>query len=182
MEAQIRESFGRVVYSHKAHEKCADDILFWYSIRRWIQTALAAIASTGFITILFGGVNNYYSAVWGGAAAVTLAFLNAYMQGRNAEQEAQKHTSVASKLWLVRESYLSLINDLQSRTVSLEEAKDQRSALQEQLAAIYEDAPRTNSKFYRQAQVGLKKNEELTFSDEEIDAFLPAKLRKNPSL
>lgn len=27
LEGQLRESFGRVVYSHKTHEKCADILL-----------------------------------------------------------------------------------------------------------------------------------------------------------
>ena len=41
---------------------------------------------------------------------------------------------------------------------------------------IYQTAPPTNSKAYQQAQKALKENEELTFSKEEIDRFLPEQL------
>lgn len=50
--------------------------------------------------------------------------------------------------------------------------------LQQQTATIYEKAPRTTSKAYTAAQKALKFNEELTFSDEEIDLLLPKTLQK----
>ncbi|WP_416147011.1 hypothetical protein [Pseudomonas syringae] len=40
-------------------------------------------------------------------------------------------------------------------------------------------APQTDSKAYSSAQKALKDNEEYTFSDSEIDCFLPATLRKD---
>lgn len=183
LEAQLRESFGRVVYTHKAHEKSADDVLFWFRVRRIIQTVLSAIASTGFLTILLGDpAKSHDSAIVGGIAALLLAFLNVYMQGNNPMQDVQRHTEVASKLWLVRERYVSLLNDVCSHTLSLEEGKIQRAVLQDTLAEIYKDAPRTTSRSYKQAQRGLQQNAELTFVDEaEIDAFLPPGLRKKKS-
>jgi len=48
----------------------------------------------------------------------------------------------------------------------------------EQLHAVYEAAPSTNSKAYKQAQEALQKHEDLTFSDKEIDAFLPKELKR----
>lgn len=50
--------------------------------------------------------------------------------------------------------------------------------MQEQLLNVYKGAPRTISKAYKEACAALKKNEELTFTDGEIDAFLPKELRK----
>jgi hypothetical protein len=44
--------------------------------------------------------------------------------------------------------------------------------------SIYQNAPRTNSQAYGEAQKALKIQEEMTFSDEEIDQFLPTTLRK----
>ncbi len=39
------------------------------------------------------------------------------------------------------------------------------------------NAPRTNSNAYRKAQDALKYREDMTFSVEEIDAFLPEALK-----
>jgi hypothetical protein len=178
IEGLIRECFGRVVYSHKTHEKCADDALWWLRARKRAQTILSAISSTGFISSVVGPyANNKWVVATTGIVTVSLTFLNVYMQGSNAAEVVQKHTETANKLWLVREKYLSLINDVCSRTISVEEAKASRDSLQNELAEIYNGAPRTNSKSYGAAQKGLKENEELTFSEKEIDAFLPEQLR-----
>ena len=53
-----------------------------------------------------------------------------------------------------------------------------RDELQKKLGNIYKGCPRTNSKAYEAAQKALKENEELTFSDEEIDKLLPTRIRK----
>jgi hypothetical protein len=95
-------------------------------------------------------------------------------------QLAQKHKEVAAKLWDVRESYLSLITDLLAGDVSTTDARSRRDELQEELAAVYETAPRTLDAAYREAGIALKQREEPTFSDQEIDRLLPAPLRSNP--
>ena len=64
------------------------------------------------------------------------------------------------------------------KAISDENAIKQRDGLQAKLAAIYKGAPQTNAKAYAAAQVALKQNEEYTFSDAEIDKFVPASLRK----
>lgn len=183
MEAQIRESFLRVVYTHKAHMKCADDIVKWFRWRRIAQTFLSALATTGFANVLLGNpLKSHDSALWSGGCALALTFLNVYMQGNNAMQEAQKHIEIAGKLWAVRESYMSLINDLVSRTVSFEQAKEQRAMLQTKLEEIYKDPIQTTPASYKAAQKGLKVYEELTSSDNEIDSLLPEALRKSKRL
>ena len=50
--------------------------------------------------------------------------------------------------------------------------------LQVKLSKTYKGSPRTFYAAYAKAQTALKQNEELTFSDAEIDAFLPVPLRK----
>jgi len=60
----------------------------------------------------------------------------------------------------------------------MEKLQEQRDSLIEQLHAVYAAAPSTNSKAYKLAQHALQKNEEMTFSDEEIDAFLPKELKR----
>ncbi|WP_431916540.1 SLATT domain-containing protein [Micromonospora wenchangensis] len=94
-------------------------------------------------------------------------------------EESEAHRDIASRLWDVRESYLSLIADLMSGATSASDARERRDTLQEATRAAYADAPRTTSKAYGKAQDGLKHNEELTFTSREIDLFLPEALRLN---
>jgi hypothetical protein len=90
----------------------------------------------------------------------------------------QKHANAATELWNIRESYLSLLVDIKSKVVSIDQIITKRDDLQNKLLNIYSGSPRTYSKAYKEASSALKLNEELTFSDEEIDVFLPLELRK----
>jgi conflict system pore-forming effector with SLATT domain len=56
-----------------------------------------------------------------------------------------------------------------------------RDDLQAQLHKIYRSAPNTDGRAYGQEQNALKRNEDLTFSDAEIDAFLPGPLKRTSS-
>jgi hypothetical protein len=58
------------------------------------------------------------------------------------------------------------------------ELRQRRDDLQMQLHKIYRIAPHTNIKAYGKAQDALKNKEDLTFTDSEIDAFLPAPLKR----
>lgn len=53
IEGQLRECYGRVVYSHKTHERCAD-ILFdrHKNIKLW-QIILSALVTGGLVTAFF---------------------------------------------------------------------------------------------------------------------------------
>lgn len=177
IESQIRECFGRVVWSHKTHEKCADIISSRHNTIKIIQLVLSALTTTGVLVAVFGE-----NAPVGIATAILSAILfgiNAYVKGYDLGEIAQKHSDSASDLWGIREKYLSLITDLNAETLSLEQIVDTRNDLQEQLSSIYKGSPRTISKAYIDATKALKINEELTFSDKEIDLFLPKELRKS---
>jgi hypothetical protein len=74
---------------------------------------------------------------------------------------------------------LSLLTDIKAETVSIENIIVRRDRLQSELHSIYQGASRSISGAYDKAGKALKSNEELTFSDEEIDMFLPKELRKS---
>ena len=54
LEGQLRECFGRVVYSHKTHEKYADILQKRLSMLKLLQIVLSAITAGGGISVLFG--------------------------------------------------------------------------------------------------------------------------------
>ncbi len=95
---------------------------------------------------------------------------------------AQKHRQAANELWLIRERYLSchggLLTDIAMRAKPIETLLSERDELMQSLHKIYSGAPATNFKAYTKARDALKNSEELTFTNKEIDAFLPNKLRK----
>lgn len=179
LEAQLRECFGRVVYSHKTHEKCADILLAKLGQIKVAQIILSALTTAGFVGAIFG--SGRLGALAGVIVSTGLLVLNAYTKNYDLGELAQKHKQAANDLWLIREKYLSLLTDLRSRRHALEKVYSARDALEEQLHSVYSGAPSTTHQAYRKAQEALKKYEDMTFSDCEIDAFLPAALKKSIS-
>lgn len=55
----------------------------------------------------------------------------------------------------------------------------QRNGLAEQLHSVYSGPPSTNFEAYKKAQEALKHLEDMTFTDAEIDAFLPKALKRS---
>jgi hypothetical protein len=103
--------------------------------------------------------------------------LTLYFKEASLGQQAQKHTAVASKLWGVREQLLSLLIDMHDGQPT-EDIRRQRDVANQALEEIYKGAPRTDARAYAAAQRALKKEEDLYFSDAEIDMMLPKKLRR----
>jgi hypothetical protein len=176
LEGQLRECFGRVVYTHKTHEKCADILLSRLSTIKLWQIILSAVATVGFVAVLFGA--GQIGAVLGALISTSLLILNTYTKDYDLGELAQKHRQAGADLWFIRERYLSLITDLRMGEKPIEMLQVERDDLLKELHSIYSGAPSTTFQAYRKAQEALKQHEEMTFSDEEIDAFLPRELRK----
>ena len=176
LEAQIRECFGRVVYSHKTQEKCADITFNLHKKLKLFQIIVSGIVTTSLLLKIFG--SNEYALFVSAILSTILFGLNTYTKDYDLGEIAQKHTNAANDLWDIRETYLSLLTDIKCKTLSVGQIVNKRDDLQNRLLNVYSGSPRTNSKAYKLASIALKKNEELTFNDQEIDIFLPKKLRK----
>lgn len=174
LEAQIRELYGRVVYTHKTHLKCADILESRNSRIKILQIGLSVITTGSFIPSITG--NAEWSPLVGLLASAVLLFINSYTKKYDLTGIAEKHRSVASNLWDIRETYLSLLTGL--RFMEVTEVKNKRDELQKKLGNIYKGCPLTNSAAYKAAKEALKGNEELFFSNDELDLLLPAALRK----
>lgn len=176
LHSQLRECFGRVAYSHKTHEKCAD--IYQHRVRciKLAQIVLSAVTTAG---LFYAIVSDYqFSLPLAAIASACLLILNIYTKEYDLAELTQQHATSAGDLWDVRESYLSLLVDIHDAAVDGDYLRQKRDELQDILKNIYQAAPRTLPKAYREAQSALQLNEELTFSDEEIDMMLPESLRR----
>lgn len=175
-ESQIRELYGRVAYTHKTHEKMAERKAALQHTIKLAQIVLSAVSATGAISVLFTD-DTLAKAITVFFATATLV-VSAYVKDLDPGALAQKHRQVAADLWNIREAYLSLLTDLREESQSLEELKNRRDEMQARLHALYKSAPHTDGAAYMQAQHALQKNEDLTFSEKELDAFLPKPLKR----
>ncbi|MCG9738329.1 SLATT domain-containing protein [Shewanella insulae] len=177
LEGQLRECYGRVVYSHKTHEKCSDILLSRLACIKVWQIILSAVTTGGFATEIFDIWN--IGVFVGGIASTLLLVLNTYTKDYDLGEIAQKHKHAANEIWLIREKYLSLLTDLRVGSKPLQQVQEERDRLMGDLHAIYVGSPSTNFKAYTKAQDALQNKEDMTFSDAEIDAFLPSELKRS---
>jgi len=176
LESQIRELYGRVVYTHKTHEKCADVLKDRSDRLKLAEIALSAATTTSVLVVLFGD-----GRVFQFIAALSSTFLLAltlYSKDFNLLAIAEKHKQAALDILEVREKLLSLLVDIRIGNKEITQLQQIRDNLNEQLVNTYRGAPKTINKAYQIASKALKENEEFTFSDPEIDKFLPESLRR----
>lgn len=176
-ESQVRECYGRCAYSHKTQQKMAEGCASRLAHIKLGQIVLSALTTGGAVGVVFDRnsvVYPYATAV----LAVSLLVLNSYVKDIDPGEAAQKHREAASDIWNIREAYLSLLADSRDPTIALADLRQRRDDLQTRLHKIYRIAPHTSSTAYGRAQDALQNKEDLTFSDAEIDAFLPTSLRR----
>lgn len=176
LEDQIRECYGRVVWTHKTHEKCADILNTRQSRVKLAQLILSAITTTGILISVFG--DSKMIGITSAVLSLGLTMLNAYVKQYDLSKVAQKHADAAINTWDIRERYLSLLVDVKNEVLTIDELTIKRDQIQSELLSVYKESPRTFSKAYNKASKALKEMEQLTLSDEEVDKFLPAALKK----
>ena len=171
----IRETFGRLVYTHKTHEKQVEMLITTSRGLRWAELLLIALAAGGAIGVLLGSGFPFQLAT---AILATLATaVTLYQLSFDPDRSIEDHRKSARRLWLIRERYINLLADIADGAIDEEEARHRRDNLLADLHAVYQDSPPTSRRAYAAAQTALKLHEEMTFSDGEIDQFLPASLR-----
>lgn len=173
LNSQIRDAYGKVVYTYTAHHKMVDRIRKNKKSIDISQITLTALSTVGFLaTVITDEV--VLSWIGGITAAVSLG-LNLYTKDNNLQEDIRMHESAANELWVVREKYVSLLTDFV--VLPDEEISIRRDAIQEMVAEINNKYPGTDKKSYEETQKALKDNDEQTFSKGEIEKLLPQGLR-----
>lgn len=176
--AQVRGAYGRVAYTHKTHEKQADICFQSHRRQQRLLVGLTILSSGTFLASLLGVVLDESGAALGTSfIALLVSGINLGTKTFKYGEDMQGHRDVAARLWNLRESYQSLIVDIQSGAISDDDGRGRRDQLQNEAAEIFADAPRTTAAAYAMAQKALQEKEDLTFSTREIDLLLPEVLR-----
>ncbi len=139
------------------------------------------IAITAGNTISVLAANTRRAEVAAVVASGLALVLTVYGLSRSRDRLVEQHRLAAHALWLLRERCLHLICDLKAGASTADEGRARRDALTKDAALIYASAPETDAKAYAAAKKALRNDEELTFSDKEVDAMLPTALRTGGS-
>ena len=175
---QVRHLYASVVYTHKIQEKQADIYFQCHRRSRILMIVLTTLSGGTFLVSLLNLVLSSSLAALGiSCISLLVSAINLTMKTFKYGEQMQKHRDVAAKIWSLRESYHSLMVDLQSETITLEEGRERRDQLQQKASQIYANAPRTTNKACKLAQKALHDDAESTYSEDEINQLLPLNLR-----
>jgi hypothetical protein len=174
LESQIREAYGRVVYTETSHNKIVHRLLSKNNTIKVSQIILSALTTGSFLATLLS--SKEIAGILGTIFSIILLILNTYTKDFNLIENAQSHQKAADALWKIREEYVSLLTDFE-----LLEPSDiiiKRDDLQNRTAEIYTQSPKTDARSYKEAKKALKTEEEQTFSEKEIDVMLLNSIRR----
>ena len=178
LKSQIKEAYGKVVYTYTAHHKFAARLIKQKNAIKVAQIVLTAISTVGFLATV---ITNQVLLSWlGGITAAISLGLNLYTKDFNLQEDIQKHKDAADDLWDVRETYISLLTDFD--ILNEDNIREQREKLQDAVSKINRKYPGTDGKSYAEAQNALQNEEEQTFREGEIDELLPDRLRDSETM
>jgi hypothetical protein len=171
-----RELYGRVVYTHKTHEQEREIWAGKTCTLNRINVGLTAL------TTVFAVVSATFKPTW--ALITTALFAGAsvgfvvYQSSFDPATKENLHRTAAKELLWIREQLLLLIGDCHLPHVPITQLQHSLEMITRELTAVYKFAPNTSPQAYARAKKMLDSGH-FTFTDDEIDAFLPPALRKN---
>ena len=152
LEDVVRDSYSGVVWSHKIQEKQSDIYAEKFKKMETINIGAASLTSVGIITMVFT------DPLWLKLVSALVSFASVYITAYFKSFDLQK---------LIR-----------LQNVSVENLLKRYNELVKETDTIYLEAPSTTDEAVDRASEALKIKKDNTFSDEEIDSFLPISLRR----
>lgn len=177
----IRQSFASIVFTHKVQEIAAENQESKVFIVKIMNVLLVSTVLILLVVQVSHPENLIFTHIGAGITVAEIIFLIIQLSF-NFEQRVVAHKNSALKYMGLRDAYRLLITDVMNESIPGTEIVTRRDLLQREYQIISDLAPQTCSKEYTEAQRRLNKRgavsgEEFTWSDEEIDWFLPESLR-----
>ncbi|SEQ44796.1 SLATT domain-containing protein [Piscibacillus halophilus] len=147
LESQIREAYGRIIYTLTCHNKIINRLKRKNDLIKIAQIILSALLSGSFLVTIIS--SDKASGSVGGILSVILLILNTYAKNFNLIESVQEHQKASDLLWKIREEYVSLLTDFE--VLEMEDIIKKRDELQDRTSEVYSNSPRTDAKSYAQA-------------------------------
>lgn len=174
----VRQQFAQCVFNHKIHEKASDRLDTLQSKVKWINIIILAFVII-FLVLQLKYPDNF---IFGGISIAITIFeiLFLFIQKEfSIDDKAKEHKKIALQYLGLRDKYKNFIVDIMNN-IENEKIISKRDLLQEQYQIISSLSPQTKCEDYTKTQIHLlgktNTDEEFTWSDIEINRFLPKNL------
>lgn len=175
----VRQSFAGSVFTHQVHEFAASKKREKVQFIKKLNIFLVSIVLILMVLQSLKPDNLIFSYLASGLTISEIIFLITQLTF-NFEHESLLHKNSALKYMSLRDRYRLLITDIMNEKSSKKDILERRNALQNEYQSISDLSPATTEDDYLGAQKLLGLNgvgEQFTWSDKEIDRFLPEELK-----
>lgn len=176
IESEIRQIFASIVWNHKIHEKNCDIYSFWFNILEFCKLLSSVITTSGLLTCFFIDevelkiVTTIFSAI--------SLFINTFYKTYNLKESRDSHKASALEFLELKNETICVLSDIRLERIDLEEATNKRDEILTKYHDICKRSLNTCDRAVKKASKALKIQEDNTFSDKEINSYLPIELRK----
>lgn len=179
----IRQSFANTVFTHKVQEVAAENKERKITLIKWANVILVGAVLVMLVLQSAYPSNSIFTYIGSGIAIAEVLFLVIQLSF-GFEQQMIMHKNSALKYMQLRDKYRALIADIMNGREPHEALLSRRDLLQAEYQVISDLSPQTSMIEYEEAQrrlnkAGVVESEQFTWSDAEIDRFLPEDLRLN---
>lgn len=176
LEDVVRDSYASVVWSHKIQEKQADIYAEKFKKMETVNIGAASLTSVGIVALIF--TDSLWLKLVSALISFATVYITAYFKSFDLQKFITSHKAAANKLIAVRDQYKVLLTEIKLKVDSVENLLARYKELVEKTDAIYLEAPTTTDEAVGKASKALKIKKDNTFTDTEIDSFLPLSLRR----
>jgi len=172
---EVRQNFASAVWTHKIQEKQADIYGEKYSTLENINILVASLASCGIVSTIF--CSNLLTKIVAAILSFVTLSITTYFKSFDPKNREKQCKYTANRLVVVRNDLLHVITEIHMKSRSVDEINHDYVQILNKLHEIYIEAPSTTKEAVDRASEALKINKEYTYTEEEIDHFLPPSLR-----
>lgn len=176
MENVVRDSYSGVVWSHKIQEKQSDIYAKKFKTMEIINIGAASLTSVGIIAMVF--TDPLWLKLVSALVSFASVYITVYFRSFDLQKLITSHKATANKLVVIRDRYKVLLTEIKLQSDSVVNLLSKYDDLVKETDTIYLEAPSTTDKAVDRASKALKIKKDNTFSDEEVDSFLPISLRR----
>ena len=176
LESQIRQIFASVVWTHKIQESQADIYRERYNKFEMAKIIASSITSAGIISIVF--VDEFYLKIATAIISMISIGINSYYKTFDLISMANEHKQIALKFLRLRERLISLLCDIKMQKLNEDEINLKRDEILDALMNVYDNTKDATSDAVDRASKYLKERGDLTYTDKDIDSFLPIHLKR----
>ncbi|RGF94126.1 SLATT domain-containing protein [Ruminococcus sp. AM54-1NS] len=175
LETSVKRSYASVVWSHKIQEKQCDIYTRQYKLLETLNIIAASATSVGILSLIF--TNQFWIKIISAILSFVTIFVSAYFKSFDLHQMTLSNKDTANKLLCIRDQLYLIILKIHMGCDSVNNLLTQYEDVLKELDKIYQSAPNTTNKAVKLARKALNVDKDNSFSEDEINAFLPDELR-----